>query len=189
MIVNIDGKQYFVKYTDELFSDMRMIYGNNCLSQGHTSGGIVSRQSSSGVTIYQNICTKCKNVYGSQIKKSTITCDTLPWDEEAYNRALTNRKKEEELIYRKHALLQDRQKQNEKYQYSEYLRSEEWAQKREKVLARAKYTCEGCLEERATEVHHTTYEHKYEEFCFELLALCRKCHSRVHGRDELEDEF
>jgi hypothetical protein len=66
-------------------------------------------------------------------------------------------------------------------QYQAYLQSEQWRRLRVKLLKRAGYTCEGCLEARATEVHHVTYEHIFQEYCFELRALCAKCHGRLHA--------
>lgn len=65
-------------------------------------------------------------------------------------------------------------------EYSRYLGSPEWAAKRQLVFERAGGVCEGCGLAKATDVHHVTYEHRYEEFLFELLALCHPCHLRVH---------
>lgn len=63
--------------------------------------------------------------------------------------------------------------------YNEYLLSPEWAALRLKVFARANWKCEGCGDNRATEVHHKTYEHVFHEFMFELLALCHNCHEKI----------
>jgi len=64
--------------------------------------------------------------------------------------------------------------------YREYLRSQEWALKRAKVMRRAGGLCEGCGDHRATDVHHLSYEHVTQEFLFELVALCADCHERIH---------
>jgi len=66
--------------------------------------------------------------------------------------------------------------------YQDYLRSPEWKRKAAAILARAGGKCEGCLTRDAQEVHHTTYAHIYNEFAFELLALCSLCHRRYHGK-------
>lgn len=71
--------------------------------------------------------------------------------------------------------------------YHEYMGSQEWFELREKVLQRDGYVCRGCLVNKATEVHHLTYEHFGEEFAFQLLSLCHPCHERYH-RDEEETE-
>lgn len=60
------------------------------------------------------------------------------------------------------------------------------AAKRARVLLRAGRKCEGCGEE-ATQVHHLTYEHVFEEFLFELIAVCRGCHERLHDHGEDEE--
>ncbi len=76
-----------------------------------------------------------------------------------------------------------RSERNEEYQ--EYLRSMEWARKRQVVLVRDDWLCQGCRRARATEVHHLTYDHIFHEFLFELVALCAECHrsiSRLDGR-------
>lgn len=67
-------------------------------------------------------------------------------------------------------------------QYADYLRSEEWARRREKVMQRAGCVCEGCCTQPATEVHHLTYAHITHEFLFELVAMCGDCHARWHGQ-------
>ena len=42
--------------------------------------------------------------------------------------------------------------------YAAYLASPEWKAKRDKVLKRANYVCEGCGDAKATVVHHLTYK-------------------------------
>lgn len=68
--------------------------------------------------------------------------------------------------------------------YKVYLNSPEWKAKREKVFLRAQEICEGCRDEKAVHVHHTSYEHVGNEFLFELVAVCTKCHDRIHASDE-----
>ena len=68
--------------------------------------------------------------------------------------------------------------------YADYLKSQQWADKRDRVLRRANYHCEGCAQRPATDVHHLTYEHVTQEFLFELVALCRECHARVHEQSD-----
>ncbi len=72
--------------------------------------------------------------------------------------------------------------------YKEYLKSPEWKAKREKVILRAQGICEGCREEKANHVHHTTYDHAMNEFLFELVAFCEKCHDRIHESEAEPDE-
>lgn len=67
--------------------------------------------------------------------------------------------------------------------YNDYLNSDEWRSRRALVLKRCDWTCEGCGTAAATEVHHMTYDHVFEEFLFELKGLCHACHERWHASE------
>jgi 5-methylcytosine-specific restriction endonuclease McrA len=74
--------------------------------------------------------------------------------------------------------------------YEAYLQTPAWQEIRERVLARDGHVCQGCLGQSglpATQVHHLTYDHLREEFGWELVAICRACHERLHGRSEPTD--
>lgn len=81
---------------------------------------------------------------------------------------------------------EEEQRRNEEKQrqwwawYSSYLRSSQWKARREAVLERAKGLCEGCRRREALHVHHLTYEHVGDELLFELVALCKSCHRKLH---------
>lgn len=68
--------------------------------------------------------------------------------------------------------------------YHVYMKSPEWFTLREKVLKRDGYLCRGCLEEKATQVHHASYRNFGKEFAFELVSLCHACHDRFHEDGE-----
>lgn len=65
--------------------------------------------------------------------------------------------------------------------YHEYIRSEEWAEKRNLVYLRANGYCEadGCVR-RASQVHHKTYDNLGDEPLEDLEALCHRCHLNRH---------
>lgn len=67
-------------------------------------------------------------------------------------------------------------------EHDEYLNSDKWRQKRQKVIQRCRGVCEGCMDAPVQHVHHITYEHWKDELLFELLGLCEPCHERAHGR-------
>lgn len=73
-----------------------------------------------------------------------------------------------------------------KDRYQAYLRSPEWREKRTQVLARANGVCESCGAAFATEVHHTTYDHVFDEPLWELRAVCRACHEMISEADGVE---
>lgn len=67
--------------------------------------------------------------------------------------------------------------------YNEYLRSDKWKTKRERVLKRDNYLCQACLLNQATQVHHSTYEHVFNEPLFELFSVCDSCHEKLTTLD------
>ena len=67
-------------------------------------------------------------------------------------------------------------------QYDEYLESPQWARIRDAVLIRDHHMCQGCGSQKATQIHHLTYEHVRHEFLFELVSVCSSCHERLHSR-------
>jgi len=75
----------------------------------------------------------------------------------------------------------DDQVSEDKQYYNEvYLNSAEWKDKRIRVLNRDKYICQGCLSNKATQVHHLTYERIYKEPLFDLISVCENCHKSIH---------
>lgn len=72
--------------------------------------------------------------------------------------------------------------------YNAYLRSPEWAKRRQKVLKRANGICESCLDRPAVQVHHLTYAHLFNEPCFELRAVCHGCHEAITELDRRKAE-
>lgn len=64
--------------------------------------------------------------------------------------------------------------------FKEYYLSKEWAEKRNLVLKRDNNICQACLIASATDVHHLTYLHFKNEFLFELISVCKKCHEEIH---------
>ena len=65
-------------------------------------------------------------------------------------------------------------------EYLLYLKTPAWKGLRNRTLARAQGHCEGCGRWPATDVHHLTYAHVGQEFLWELRAVCRDCHDRLH---------
>lgn len=72
-------------------------------------------------------------------------------------------------------------------EYNSYINSAEWRVKRDLVLKRDNYVCQGCLQSKAVHVHHLTYVHLGCELLFELVSVCRKCHERIHA-DRVYDQ-
>lgn len=71
-------------------------------------------------------------------------------------------------------------------EYQAYLRSPTWRRKRERRLAMDRWQCQarlgGCTG-TATEIHHLTYAHKFDEPLFDLVSVCGECHERISRMD------
>jgi len=66
--------------------------------------------------------------------------------------------------------------------YKKYMSSDKWWEVREKVMYRDSNICQICGDP-AAHVHHLTYEHFKDEFLFELVSLCKKCHHKHYHND------
>lgn len=71
--------------------------------------------------------------------------------------------------------------------YIQYLKSDQWKQRRYAALERAKFKCqfEKCSEKQSLEVHHKTYDRLGNEDPGDLIVLCRSHHWHVHKVQEL----
>lgn len=70
--------------------------------------------------------------------------------------------------------------------YSEYMKSEAWAQTRTRVYENKGRECTAKLhvcEKEATQVHHISYDHIGREPLWELTPICSACHDAIHDRD------
>lgn len=134
------------------------------------------RKASNGALMYKPQCVRCGALVGNWIPHCDLDKNFT------YGPIDDNLSK----IYSDNALSLRREllaiEKNERAtEYSEYLMTENWRAKRRAVFERCGQVCEGCRERKATEVHHITYEHIYDEFLFELVGLCNECHSRMHA--------
>lgn len=134
-------------------------------------------------------CLICGLPAGPTRKKAEFTEEQLAglplWDKEIASRhqaersaAYTRLKESEE----------NRLRQVWFSEYNKYLRSPEWRQKRDLALKRDGFWCQGCHQQKATQAHHLTYEHVFQEFLFELISVCDDCHKRLHIKTEMPDE-
>ena len=66
--------------------------------------------------------------------------------------------------------------------YDEYLKTEEWAEKRGWVLERDGHRCRLCNSKEPLHVHHRTYARRGAEDLEDLTTLCKICHEHFHQR-------
>ena len=65
--------------------------------------------------------------------------------------------------------------------YQDYLMSDEWEVKRERVLTFWKHRCALCYSDIDINVHHRTYERLGHELLTDLIPLCAECHKNFHA--------
>src|SRR5690554_1119553 len=71
-------------------------------------------------------------------------------------------------------------------EYNNYLSTNTWRQKRERVLKRDKRTCRACGKNEATQVHHLSYRFVGNEPLYDLASICTRCHNKISKMDENE---
>lgn len=65
--------------------------------------------------------------------------------------------------------------------YSDYLHSKRWENLRKTALERADYKCELC-NALYKAIHHVVYPKRYrDDHIDNLIVVCDKCHSKLHG--------
>jgi 5-methylcytosine-specific restriction endonuclease McrA len=148
----------------------------------HAKTEIRGKKDSLGRPFFRKQCLRCGRPASSNLPNNKIPDDVPLWDDTAEPafHAEVSKKREE---WRAQHLPVAWRARKEWYRH-DYLTSPEWRARREKVMRRANGLCEGCLERRATEVHHVTYEHVGAEMLWELRAICRECHESISDIEE-----
>lgn len=172
-----NGQKFWLDRTDAFNSDMGEFHASQCQCEDTQ---IRRRPFKGGGFHFFAQCCRCGRVNGSALKKTADLESSPPWDADASERYSIERETIRAGIIQKHVRIQRDGVDDFEREYSKYLKTAEWANRRAKVLKRAGGICEGCLERDATQVHHKTYEHVFEEFMFELIAVCDECHKRLH---------
>ena len=105
-------------------------------------------------------------------------------------KSLESEKRNKEYGLRREEYLRDQRREREEWwrKYNAYLLSAQWKAKSRAVIRRADGICEGCLSRPATQAHHVTYRHVFNELLWELRAVCSKCHDFIHSTGEATDE-
>lgn len=143
---------------------------------------ICRKRQSNGVLIYVRQCLTCERNRGNVAKAShevRMLSEIPEWDQSIIDR----------WEARRNAYYEERRREwnartpgtAEWWQrYNAYLNSPAWKRKRRLVLERDNYICQGCMQNRATQVHHLTYAHVEHELLFELVSVCNTCHRLLH---------
>lgn len=104
---------------------------------------------------------------------------SLPeWDYASFEDKIREAQKKESNARQAAFELEERKKH---WEYEKYLNSLEWQTKRYKVLKRANFRCESCMDAEAKQVHHCNYKSIFNECLFDLRAVCKQCHQKIHN--------
>jgi len=79
----------------------------------------------------------------------------------------------------------NREKQDWKERYNQYIKSEEWYNLKIDLLEKRGCKCEKCGKKRrptSLHIHHLTYERLYDELPTDLMIMCAICHMKEHGK-------
>lgn len=140
--------------------------------------GFVKQEKSNGDFMLKKQCKNCGNHAGKTFKFEEIG------GKNNLNKIPLYDLEKQELFYERQRIANNKKYQSEleekRKDYYAYLKSEKWKAKRIKVLHRDKYICQACLTNTATDVHHLTYKHIYNEPMFDLVSICRPCHEKLH---------
>jgi len=120
-------------------------------------------------------CTICGKQVSEWVKTPPNADSHLPWD---VTLAEQGRRDKYTDSQKKH--IEEKRKRH--HEYDIYINtSPEWKERRALVIDRANQICEACLTYRATQVHHLNYDSFQTEILYDLVAVCRPCHEKIHG--------
>jgi 5-methylcytosine-specific restriction endonuclease McrA len=165
--------------TPELEADFRDWLARQCR---HSEFQVVRVHWSDGRPAYRQQCVTCGLPDGSWIGKDKLgdLATISEGDADQHTKHEDARRSEWNVVALRHY---QQQNSTGKLAYDQYLKSPEWRAKSKKVIQRAGGICEGCLERKATQAHHVSYRHIFDEFLWELRAICEPCHERAHVDD------
>jgi hypothetical protein len=148
----------------------------------HTLRLLAVKVATNGTRHYRRQCQRCGS--WEAVKRQDYSGEQLraavPFDEQIIKEWL-ERRLAREVELRTNAADAEREEWFERY--NEYLDSEQWRRKRQKVLERDRFLCRACCTREATQVHHLTYKHVFDEPLFDLVSVCHQCHEKLTRMD------
>ena len=145
----------------------------------HAQTELRARRIHGGGIQYRRQCLRCGGSASNAISHTEVPVFPPMWDD-----ALASRWDEQRSEYwRQQRAEFERGRADRKTAYHEYLLTPEWKERRSAVLRRDRFICQGCLEARATEVHHRSYRSVFSELLFDLVSVCKECHTKAHAGD------
>ena len=131
-------------------------------------------------------CTGCGRSMSGGLKRADFAHwqDFPLWDESIREKIDEQHEISRQRSVRERVSQQEEQRQLAARRRAEYSRwlltSPDWQTLRDRVWRRAGGICEACLGNRARDIHHVTYALGRLPPAWELRAVCRQCHDRLH---------
>jgi 5-methylcytosine-specific restriction endonuclease McrA len=138
-----------------------------------------------GARVYRWHCSLCGSVFGAVISSKAVVGLTVrrhhrtAVEEEARSARVIDWVTTESIRRREHKEKAEDAAWHARHEA--HLQTPKWKALRHRVMARANGVCEGCGMAQATDVHHLTYVRLGDEMLFDLVAVCRNCHNKIHG--------
>lgn len=149
----------------------------------HEDERAVKRIISSGAKVFGLQCTCCGRWQARKRNSFPLSTIFAQFDESVSERFYRWRRSFCDKVRDQRPSTFELAAEQRKQEYHEYLQTDTWRRLRKKALERDNWTCQGCLDNRATEVHHKQYPHILgNEPLFDLVSVCRECHEKVHGK-------
>lgn len=149
----------------------------------HGDGELRTQIAANGIKHFKFECQSCGR-RGSSIARVHWIVGSLTEDPPEIDEDISRRYWEAESVRRQNE--RDAESREWWDWYSQYLDSEEWRQKADRVLFRDGGKCmavlDGC-QRRASHVHHLTYKHVGNEPLFDLISVCPSCHEQITAMD------
>lgn len=174
------GEVLAVERTPEYHEAIRNWHANHC---DHPDTAPMRILVANGRIQVRNCCTNCGERTGNALSQRDVAwVDSLPTQSpELAGTYKSRRFDERQVILLELARQQYAERGRFTKSYQAYIVSDAWKAKRELVLKRCGGVCEGCGVKPATDAHHISYYHLFDEFLFELLGLCHDCHEKIEA--------
>ncbi len=172
-----EGKRSSLNHTDELEADYRVWLLDECHHDVFEVHDIVFRNGKKGN--FRKQCVNCGHHEGDFIGRDKLPKGHTPPESlvDKHDKYRDRRYADLDVLQGKHFRIQSEQGG---LKYDRYLGSDLWKAKRDKVIERARGVCEGCGVRDANQVHHVSYRHIFDEFLWDLVAVCEVCHEKAH---------
>lgn len=153
----------------------------------HEDSEIRRRVNLRGGVAHVKQCKQC-GAYLGAVKRSWAI-DPPDFDEELYQSSIDKWRDYQEAnrnYYEQDYQRRVEERARRRADFEAYYHTPKWLAKRDQAYQRDHYTCQICGA-RSQVAHHLTYDHFGNEFLFELVSLCHRCHDSYHPEKQAHE--